>query len=119
MSSQPISRWSVRPLLAFGALSLASALTPAIAQESPAEGPTGRPTFVSDAKAYVTSPLHWDGRDWLYFGGSLAAIGVAHHYDDQVRTHFTTGNFTSNLTKSSSNEAKDALPAVAVVGATW
>jgi len=120
MTRQPIYPWGVRALLAFCALTLASWLpTSASAQEAPAEGPSPQPGFVSDVKAYVTSPLHWDERDWLYFGGSLAAIGVAHHYDDQVRIHFTTGKYASNLTNTSSSEAKDALPAVAVIGATW
>jgi len=116
MTRQPISRCGVHAALAVCALTLGSSLaTPALAEEAIAPAPT----FGSDVKAYVTSPLHWDGRDWLYFGGSLAAIAAAHHYDDQVRTHFTTGNYASNLTNSSSSEGKDALPAVAVVGATW
>jgi membrane-associated phospholipid phosphatase len=75
--------------------------------------------FVADAKAYVTAPLHWDQKDWLYFGGTLAAIAAAHHYDDQVRTHFTTGQYAGNLTRPSSSDGKDAIPAVAVVAATW
>jgi hypothetical protein len=132
MTSQPISRWGVHARLAFYALTLGSSLlTPAVAEEAPApsgptsgaayveQGPAPQPSFVADAKAYVTAPLHWNGHDWLYFGSSLAAIAVAHHYDDQVRTHFTTGSYASNLTNSNSSEGKDALPAVAVVGATW
>lgn len=120
MTGQPISDCSVRALLAFCALTVGACLpTPALSQEAPAEGPQPQSTFVSDVKAYVTSPLHWDQRDWLYFGGSLVAIGAAHHYDDQVRVHFTTGTYANNLTNTSSSEAKDALPALAVVGATW
>jgi len=132
MTSQPISRWGVHARLAFIALTLGSSLlTPAIAEEAAApggsssgptyveQGPVPQPTFGSDVKAYVTAPLRWNGRDWLYFGTSLAAIAVAHHYDDQVRTHFTTGSYASNLTNSSSSEGKDALPALAVVGGTW
>jgi len=133
MTGQPISRGGVHTFLALCALTITSALVvrPAIAQEAAAPGgSTGGPAYAdeggatqpgisSDLKAYVTSPLHWDERDWLYFGGSLAAIGVAHHYDDQVRTHFTTGTYASNLTNTSSSEAKDALPALAVVAGTW
>ncbi len=78
-----------------------------------------RSGFVTDAKAYVTAPLRWDAQDWLYFGGTLVAIGAAHHYDDQVRTHFTTGQYAGNLNSTSSHDVQDALPAVAAVGATW
>ncbi len=73
--------------------------------------------FVADAKAYFTAPLHWDEKDWLYFGGTLAAIAASHHYDDQVRRHFTTGQYAGNLTSQSSSEGKDAIPAVAAVAA--
>lgn len=70
-----------------------------------------------DIRAYFTAPLHWDAGNWLWFGGTLAAIAAAHHYDTQVRTHFikTQGpNVGSN-----SDDLQDALPTVAVVGATW
>ncbi|HWY94854.1 MAG TPA: hypothetical protein VNX69_06675, partial [Steroidobacteraceae bacterium] len=43
---------------------------------------------LEDAKLYFTAPIRWDARDWLYFGGALAAIGVAHEYDGNVRRHF-------------------------------
>lgn len=76
-------------------------------------------TFAADTKAYVTSPLHWDAKDWMYFGGTVAAIAAAHHYDDQVRRHFTTGTYVGNLTSTSTHDVQDALPAVAAVGATW
>jgi hypothetical protein len=89
------------------------------AAEPPAAPPSPQPGFTGDAKAYVTAPLHWDRQDWLYFGGALAAVGVSHHYDDQVRVHFTTGRYAGNLTATGTSEGKDALPAVAAVGATW
>jgi hypothetical protein len=75
--------------------------------------------FATDAKAYVTSPLHWDTKDWIYFGGTVAAIAAAHHYDDQVRRHFTIGKYAGNLTSKSTHDLQDAIPAVAGVGATW
>ncbi len=75
--------------------------------------------FVADAQAYVTAPLHWNATDWLYFGGTLAAIAAAHHYDDQVRTHFTTGRYAGNLNSNNKHDVQDALPALAAVGATW
>ena len=75
--------------------------------------------FLDDAKAFVAAPLHWDRSDWLFFGGAIVATAAAHHYDDQVRTHFTTGQYASNLTTQKSNELKDAAPALAAVAATW
>ncbi len=74
-------------------------------------------TLLTDGKAYFTAPLRWDGSDWGWFAGSLAAIGAAHHYDTQVRTHFIkTEGPTVGSTKY---DLQDALPAVAVLGATW
>ncbi len=84
-----------------------------------ADSSAGSHPFLSDVKAYVAAPLHWDRPDWLFFGGALVATAVAHHYDDQVRTHFTTGSYASNLTNPSSNELKDAAPALAAIAATW
>ena len=74
-------------------------------------------TLLMDAKAYFTAPLRWDASDWGWFAGSLAAIGAAHHYDTQVRTHFikTEGPTVG----SKSYDVQDALPAVAALGATW
>jgi membrane-associated phospholipid phosphatase len=74
-------------------------------------------TVKEDAKAYFTAPLRWDAGNWLWFGGGVAAIAASHHYDTQVRTHFikTQGpNVGSN-----SDDLQDALPTVAVLGATW
>lgn len=71
----------------------------------------------SDIKAYFTAPLHWDGGEWAWFGGSLVAVGAAHHYDTQVRTHFVkSGGSTSG---SSSKDLQDAVPTVAVLAGTW
>jgi membrane-associated phospholipid phosphatase len=70
-----------------------------------------------DIKDYYTAPLHWDVKDWAYFGGSLAAIAAAHHYDTQVRTHFTKGLTPPLSTKT--YDLQDALPAAATVAGTW
>ena len=56
--------------------------------------------FLTDVKEYVTAPVRWDSTDWMYFGGTVAAIAAAHHYDDQVRRHFTTGKYAGNLTST-------------------
>jgi hypothetical protein len=47
-------------------------------------------TTLEDTKLYFTSPLRWDEKDWLYFGGALVAIGAAHSFDERVRDHFAT-----------------------------
>src|ERR1700683_3914885 len=48
-------------------------------------------TTLEDTKLYFTAPLRWDEADWLYFGGALVAIGVAHSFDERVRDDFATG----------------------------
>ncbi|MGH8317028.1 MAG: hypothetical protein ACREUL_03490 [Steroidobacteraceae bacterium] len=73
---------------------------------------------LGDAAAYFTAPLHWNGRDWEYFGGALAAIAVAHHYDSQARTHFDSGS-KSPLGPANSGTLTDALPGAALFLGTW
>src|SRR5689334_16259204 len=72
--------------------------------------------FTDDVKCYVTAPIRWDGRDWLYFGGAVAAVAVAHHYDERVRTHFVGTGLPAT---SDSHDTSDALPAIGVVTATF
>ncbi len=114
-----------RPQLLVCAASLVCVARMAAAQsvDNDAHPPDGQPgvfsTFAADAKAYVTSPLHWDSHDWIYFGGTIAAIAASHHYDDQVRRHFTIGKYAGNLTSTSTHDLQDAVPAVAAMGATW
>ncbi|MGH8298137.1 MAG: phosphatase PAP2 family protein [Steroidobacteraceae bacterium] len=73
---------------------------------------------LKDAEAYFTAPLHWNGREWAYFGGALAAIAVAHHYDTQARTHFDAGS-SSPLGPKESGELTDTLPSAALLLGTW
>ncbi len=73
---------------------------------------------LQDAAAYYTAPLRWNGQDWEYFGGALAAIAVAHHYDTQARTHFVSGS-QSPLGPRESGEITDALPSAALLLGTW
>jgi undecaprenyl-diphosphatase len=72
----------------------------------------------SAVKAYVTAPLHWRSREWLYFGGAVAAIGLAHHYDSAVRTHFVD-NSPEGIGTSNSHALSDAAPAAAILVGTW
>jgi membrane-associated phospholipid phosphatase len=75
-------------------------------------------TLMEDTKLYFTAPLRWDGHDWLYFSGTLVAIGVAHEYDADVRAHFATGS-NATLDGQDSNSLRDAVPAAAMVVGTW
>lgn len=73
---------------------------------------------LEDSKLYFTAPARWDSEDWLYFGGAVAAIGVAHQFDDNVRAHFIDGKYASPAgtdPKSTSN----AIPTAALVAGTW
>jgi hypothetical protein len=70
-----------------------------------------------DIEAYYTSPLHWDARDWEYFGGALGVLAVARHYDSQVRTHFIKEGTPAK--GGSTKDLQDAVPAVAAVAGTW
>jgi membrane-associated phospholipid phosphatase len=89
---------------------------------SPIEYPPPRKSLaertVADAGAYFTAPLHWNGREWAYFGGALAAIAVSHHYDTQARTHFVQGS-SSPLGPAQSGGLTDALPGAALFLGTW
>lgn len=81
-------------------------------------GPTLAERTLGDAKAYFTAPIHWNTRNWAYFGGALAVIAAAHHYDTQVRTHFDAGS-NSPLGPKESGELTDALPSAALLVGTW
>lgn len=74
-------------------------------------------SVLEDAGLYVTAPLRWDQRDWLYAGGSLVAIVAAHRYDDRVREHFASAAGANNNTQDV-HSTKDALPALALVAGT-
>jgi membrane-associated phospholipid phosphatase len=71
----------------------------------------------TDLKLYFTAPLRWDRSDWALFGGALLAVGAAHHYDTQVRTHFVK-TFGASQTVNS-DDVQDALPTAAVLLGTW
>jgi hypothetical protein len=73
-------------------------------------------SVLEDARLYVTSPLRWDQKDWLYFGGTMAVIAGSHHYDSTVREHFMN-RYPPDLQDSHSKQ--DALPTVAVIAGTF
>lgn len=87
--------------------------------EAPAENcPTPLSRSLGAIEAYVTAPLRWSSSDWVLLGGTLAAIGVAHHFDGEVRSHFTA-NSSSALGSSNGHDLQDALPATALLVGTW
>jgi len=110
-------RWSLRVCAAM----LICIARVATGQEAGTPEPKTPPFsgFFTDVKEYVTAPVRWDSTDWMYFGGTIAAIAAAHHYDDQVRRHFTIGPYAGNLTSSSTHDLQDAAPTVAAVAGTW
>src|SRR5215469_1872187 len=73
---------------------------------------------LEDAEAYYTAPLHWNGRNWEFFGGAVAVIAVTHHYDTQARNHFDQG-YPSPLGPKESGELTDVLPTAALLVGTW
>jgi membrane-associated phospholipid phosphatase len=72
----------------------------------------------TDTKLYFTSPLRWDTEDWLFFGGAVAAVGIAHQYDGNVRNHFAGPAPVINGGKDP-NALRDAAPAAIATFATW
>jgi membrane-associated phospholipid phosphatase len=89
-------------------------LPPAPPAAAPDTASTG---LRSDIKAYFTAPLRWDQSDWTWFGGAIAATALAHHYDTDVRKHFTMNLAPGQ--KVNSEDVKDAIPTAAVFLATW
>ena len=75
-------------------------------------------TTLEDTKLYFTSPLRWDEKDWLYFGGALVAVGAAHSFDERVRDHFATGSKAILNGGEDKNTLRDAAPTVALVAGT-
>jgi membrane-associated phospholipid phosphatase len=73
---------------------------------------------LSDAKLYFTAPLRWDESDWLFFGGSITAVAVAHDFDTRVRDHFAPLG-AAGLTGTDKNSTRDAIPAASLVLGTW
>jgi len=89
---------------------------PASTPNTQVASPSG---FAHDAGLYFTAPLHWNGTEWAWFAGALAAIAGSHHYDTQVYTHFTKGLTPTEISNIKSDDLQDALPSVAIFLGTW
>lgn len=96
---------------------LATSLILASATVHSADQPLERRSegFLDDLECYATAPIRWDDRDWLYFGGAVAAVGLSHRYDEEVRKHFAGA---SPPPATQSYDTEDALPAIGVFAAT-
>jgi hypothetical protein len=75
------------------------------------------PGLFTDIKDYYTAPLHWDLKDWAYFGGAIGLVAAAHHYDSQVRTHFIKQG--AEPIGSKTKDLQDYIPTIAAIGGTW
>ncbi len=104
---------------AFAAASLpARAEDPATGHQTLEETCTTRTqSFTDDIKCYATAPLRWDRGDWTFFGGAVATVALAHHFDGDVRTHFV-GEGVPPTADSKSYDGHDAIPAAGVVAVT-
>jgi membrane-associated phospholipid phosphatase len=91
--------------------------TPPTSMPAAEAAPSGG--FLHDAGLYFTAPLHWNGAEWAWFGGTLLAIGASHHYDTQVRTHFTKNLTPTEISNLNTKDVPDMLPAAAVFLGTW
>jgi hypothetical protein len=118
----PVCMRLVLPVLILGVCCTGFAQT---SSEGPAQGSAAEavvadespPGLGTDIKLYFTAPLHWDSADWACFGGALLAIGISHHYDARVRSHFVKDLAPGQTIKS--DDVQDAIPTVAVLGGTW
>src|SRR3974377_2341319 len=90
---------------------------PATGSTPPTSGPAHE--FAHDFGLYFPAPLRWNASDWAWFGGALLAIGASHHYDTQVRTHFTKGLTPTQIAELNTKDAQDAIPAAVVFFGTW
>jgi len=81
------------------------------------ESPYRFGSIFKDITDYATAPIRWDGTDWMYFGGAIAAVAAAHGFDERVRRHFTVE--TTPLNGKDPHSLSDAIPAAAVVGGTF
>jgi len=71
--------------------------------------------YWDDAKDYVASPFHWDGRDWLMAGGTAAGIALASTADSSVRDHFAPAGEPA----PGSTSKRDSVPLILMLGGTF
>jgi membrane-associated phospholipid phosphatase len=74
--------------------------------------------LLEDTKLYFTAPFHWEQDNWVQFGDALLAIGIAHEFDDNVRSHFVNGSHAV-AGGTDPNNLAEAAPAMAIIVGTW
>lgn len=74
--------------------------------------------LLEDTKLYFSAPVRWDQDNWMQFGEALLAIGIAHEFDGDVRSHFVTGSHAVTA-GSDPNNLAEAAPAMAIIVGTW
>jgi membrane-associated phospholipid phosphatase len=75
-------------------------------------------TVVSDAKEFVTAPLHASRAQWARFGVAVGAVALAYQLDDDVREHFATTTFPVGASPDT-RDSRDAAPAALALGGTF
>src|SRR5882672_4182928 len=73
---------------------------------------------LEDTKLYFTAPVHWDRGNWVQFGEALFAIGIAHEFDANVRSHFVDGPHAV-AGGTDPNNLEEAAPAMVIIAGTW
>jgi len=117
-----MSKRQQRPLRVapvFAAVGLLLSATAASAQttDDGSDSDQKKGGLLLDIKDYYTAPLHWDLKDWAYFGGTVGLFFGARHYDGQVRTHFIKEG--AQPIGGSTKDLQDWIPTVAALGGTW
>lgn len=74
--------------------------------------------LLEDTKLYFSAPFHWEQDNWVQFGDALLAIGIAHEFDDNVRSHFVNGSHAV-AGGTDPNNLAEAAPAMAIIVGTW
>jgi membrane-associated phospholipid phosphatase len=99
-------------------LAATTVIGPLHAQTPSASDPGPVRRWGADAKGYVTAPLHAGRKQWVKFASTVAAVGFAYHYDDEVRAHFVPDPTAPSATNTS-HDTQDAIPAALALGGTW
>lgn len=88
-------------------------------EEEDDEEPRQHSVVLGDIAGYITSPLRWNGLDWLAFGGAVGATWLAHQYDAQVRATYTHNSPYYLRPNATNFDLQDAAPVAALFVGTW
>jgi membrane-associated phospholipid phosphatase len=71
--------------------------------------------YAGDVRDYAVAPLHWDAKDWQWFGVTVAGVAAAYSVDDRVRGHFAPPTLRRG---GDPHEFRDAAPLAALTAGT-